>query len=211
MQLSGCCLLFLSYLDMSDFLFPFNSSTMIGESFFKIVVMLMLDESFNCCCLNLEFRCFFYQTSRNTLWASLMLLFSFRLIFFHDWFFLVCIVWSQKKIYEQMRSKRFLWPVQAKHVLWCKNNVFLSSLEYAATFPLDLVRRRKQLEGAGGRAPVYTTGLFGIFKQIYQTEGFRGLYRGIMPEYYKVVPGVGICFMTYETLKLFLADVTPKL
>ena len=101
--------------------------------------------------------------------------------------------------------------MQAKHVLWCKNNFFLSSLEYAATFPLDLVRRRKQLEGAGGRAPVYTTGLFGIFKQIYQTEGFRGLYRGIMPEYYKVVPGVGICFMTYETLKLFLADVTPKL
>ncbi|KAJ6325179.1 hypothetical protein OIU76_012295 [Salix suchowensis] len=56
-----------------------------------------------------------------------------------------------------------------------------------ATFPLDLVRRRKQLEGAGGRAPVYTTGLFGIFKQIYQTEGFRGLYRGIMPEYYKML------------------------
>ncbi|WCJ19713.1 Mitochondrial substrate carrier family protein [Euphorbia peplus] len=80
-----------------------------------------------------------------------------------------------------------------------------------ATFPLDLVRRRKQLEGAGGRARVYTTSLFGTFKHIVQTEGFRGLYRGIMPEYYKVVPGVGICFMTYETLKLVLADVTAKL
>ncbi|KAG6763717.1 hypothetical protein POTOM_031154 [Populus tomentosa] len=80
-----------------------------------------------------------------------------------------------------------------------------------ATFPLDLVRRRKQLEGAGGRARVYTTGLLGIFKHIIQTEGFRGLYRGIMPEYYKVVPGVSICFTTYETLKLLLADVTPTL
>ncbi|KAG6765392.1 hypothetical protein POTOM_029432 [Populus tomentosa] len=79
------------------------------------------------------------------------------------------------------------------------------------TFPLDLVRRRKQLEGAGGRARVYTTGLLGIFKHIIQTEGFRGLYRGIMPEYYKVVPGVSICFTTYETLKLLLADVTPTL
>ncbi|KAG5009872.1 hypothetical protein AAZX31_07G130700 [Glycine max] len=35
-----------------------------------------------------------------------------------------------------------------------------------ATFPLDLVRRRKQLEGAGGRARVYNTSLFGTFKHI---------------------------------------------
>ncbi|KAG5053001.1 hypothetical protein AAZX31_02G236200 [Glycine max] len=76
-----------------------------------------------------------------------------------------------------------------------------------ATFPLDLVRRRKQLEGAGGRARVYTTGLYGVFRHIIQTEGVRGLYRGILPEYYKVVPGVGICFMTYETLKMLLADI----
>ena len=81
----------------------------------------------------------------------------------------------------------------------------------AAIFPLDLIRRRKQLEGAGGRAHIYTTGLFGTFKHIFRTEGFRGLYRGILPEYYKVVPGVGICFMTYETLKMLLADVTAKL
>ncbi|KAM1053940.1 hypothetical protein FF1_001392 [Malus domestica] len=80
-----------------------------------------------------------------------------------------------------------------------------------ATFPLDLVRRRKQLEGAGGRARVYTTGLFGTFKHIFKTEGLRGLYRGILPEYYKVVPGVGICFMTYETLKMLLADVSAAI
>ncbi|MBA0571368.1 hypothetical protein Golob_004946, partial [Gossypium lobatum] len=86
-----------------------------------------------------------------------------------------------------------------------------SPCDVAAIFPLDLIRRRKQLEGAGGRARVYKTGLFGTFKHIFQTEGFRGLYRGILPEYYKVVPGVGICFMTYETLKALLADVTTKL
>ncbi|CAK9151431.1 unnamed protein product [Ilex paraguariensis] len=74
------------------------------------------------------------------------------------------------------------------------------------TFPLDLVRRRMQLEGAAGRARVYNTGLFGTFKHIFCTEGLRGLYRGIMPEYYKVVPSVGIVFMTYETLKKLLSD-----
>ncbi|KAL6998365.1 hypothetical protein U1Q18_008491 [Sarracenia purpurea var. burkii] len=74
-----------------------------------------------------------------------------------------------------------------------------------ATFPLDLVRRRKQLEGVAGQARVYKTGLLGIFKHIMRTEGLRGLYRGILPEYYKVVPGVGIVFMTYETLKKLLS------
>ncbi|XP_065854784.1 uncharacterized protein [Euphorbia lathyris] len=76
-----------------------------------------------------------------------------------------------------------------------------------ATFPLDLVRRRMQVEGAGGRARVYTTGLFGTFGQIVRNEGLRGLYRGILPEYYKVVPSVGIVFMTYETLKMLLSRV----
>ncbi|PIN11673.1 Mitochondrial solute carrier protein [Handroanthus impetiginosus] len=74
-----------------------------------------------------------------------------------------------------------------------------------ATFPLDLVRRRMQLEGAAGRARVYNSGLLGTFRHIIHTEGLRGLYRGIMPEYYKVVPSVGIVFMTYETLKKLLS------
>ncbi|KAH8485032.1 hypothetical protein H0E87_026709 [Populus deltoides] len=78
-----------------------------------------------------------------------------------------------------------------------------------ATFPLDLVRRRMQLEGAGGRARIYTSGLFGTFAHIIHTEGFRGMYRGILPEYYKVVPSVGIVFMTYETLKMLLSRIPP--
>lgn len=64
-----------------------------------------------------------------------------------------------------------------------------------------------QVEGAGGRARVYNTGLLGTFKLIFKTEGIIGLYRGILPEYYKVVPGVGIAFMTYETLKSYISPV----
>lgn len=85
------------------------------------------------------------------------------------------------------------------------SNQFWLCFAYPATFPLDLVRRRKQLEGAGGRACVYNSGLLGTFQHIFRTEGFRGLYRGILPEYYKVVPSVGIVFMTYETLKAYLS------
>ncbi|MBA0697051.1 hypothetical protein Goari_003560 [Gossypium aridum] len=113
---------------------------------------------------------------------------------------------------REVSSLRYASRLDMVSVTFC-GVVFISHLLGFpwAIFPLDLIRRRKQLEGAGGRARVYKTGLFGTFKHIFQTEGFRGLYRGILPEYYKVVPGVGICFMTYETLKTLLADVTTKL
>ncbi|KAK4385384.1 Calcium-binding mitochondrial carrier protein SCaMC-1 [Sesamum angolense] len=79
--------------------------------------------------------------------------------------------------------------------------------EKVVAYPLDLVRRRMQLEGAGGRARVYNTGLFGTLRHIIRSEGWRGLYRGILPEYYKVVPSVGIVFMTYEKLKQLLSSI----
>lgn len=64
-----------------------------------------------------------------------------------------------------------------------------------------------QLEGAGGRARVYNTGLFGTLRHIIQAEGLQGLYRGILPEYSKVVPSVGILFMTNEALKMLLSRI----
>lgn len=69
-----------------------------------------------------------------------------------------------------------------------------------ATFPLDLLRRRLQLEGAGGQKRRYN-GYFHAFRTLIQHEGFRGLYAGIIPEYVKVIPGVAISFYTYEMAK----------
>ncbi|KAM7254993.1 hypothetical protein ACFE04_020234 [Oxalis oulophora] len=112
-------------------------------------------------------------------------------------------------VYESLRS---FWQSQRPHDSTVLVGLGCGSLSgiasSTATFPLDLVRRRKQLEGVGGRARVYNTGLLGIFKHIIKSEGLRGLYRGILPEYYKVVPGVGIVFMTYETLKVFLTRLS---
>lgn len=113
-------------------------------------------------------------------------------------------------VYETLRSH---WQLQRP----CDSAILVSlacgSLSGIAsstvTFPLDLVRRRKQLEGAAGRARVYNTGLFGTFGLIIRNEGIRGLYRGILPEYYKVVPSIGIVFMTYEILKSLLSGSSP--
>jgi solute carrier family 25 phosphate transporter 23/24/25/41 len=77
----------------------------------------------------------------------------------------------------------------------------------AATFPLDLVKRRMQLHGAAGSAPIDKLSIAGTSRQILQKEGPRGFYRGIVPEYLKVVPSVGIAFMTYEVLKSLLSSI----
>lgn len=111
-------------------------------------------------------------------------------------------------VYEALRS---FWQSQRPNDSTVMVSLACGSLSgiasSTATFPLDLVRRRMQLEGAGGRARVYNTGLLGTFRHIIRIEGLRGLYRGILPEYYKVVPSVGIVFMTYETLKMLLSRV----
>ena len=40
-----------------------------------------------------------------------------------------------------------------------------------------------------------------VFRAIWASEGLAGFYRGIIPEYAKVVPGVSITYATYELLK----------
>ncbi|CAA6661717.1 unnamed protein product [Spirodela intermedia] len=95
-------------------------------------------------------------------------------------------------VYEKLRSH---WQLQRPEDNTALVGLACGSISGIAsssvTFPLDLVRRRMQLEGAAGRARVYNKGLFATFGQIVESEGLRGLYRGILPEYFKVVPSIG--------------------
>lgn len=60
-----------------------------------------------------------------------------------------------------------------------------------ATFPLDLVRRRLQLRAQSGEVPPSFRTMFG---NVIKKEGVRGLYAGILPEYYKASRRLGGCF-----------------
>ncbi|XP_050380172.1 uncharacterized protein LOC126797566 isoform X2 [Argentina anserina] len=90
-------------------------------------------------------------------------------------------------VYEALRS---FWqserPNDSTVMVSLACGSFSGIASSTATFPLDLVRRRMQLEGAGGRARVYNAGILGTFRHIIHNEGLWGLYRGILPEYYKV-------------------------
>ncbi|KTF88611.1 hypothetical protein cypCar_00025342 [Cyprinus carpio] len=71
-----------------------------------------------------------------------------------------------------------------------------------ASYPLALVRTRMQAQAAvEGASQVSMTGLF---KQILKTEGPTGLYRGLTPNFLKVIPAVSISYVVYEHIKTTL-------
>lgn len=77
-------------------------------------------------------------------------------------------------------------------------------------YPLDVVRRRMQMSGwagarglhheAGGAAVAYT-GMVDCFRRTVAEEGMGALFKGLWPNYVKVVPSIAIAFVTYEQLK----------
>ncbi|MEQ2254745.1 hypothetical protein ILYODFUR_006704 [Ilyodon furcidens] len=69
-----------------------------------------------------------------------------------------------------------------------------------ASYPLALVRTRMQAQAVteGNQQQVSMTG---IFRQILQNEGPAGLYRGLAPNFLKVIPAVSISYVVYEHLK----------
>lgn len=44
----------------------------------------------------------------------------------------------------------------------------------------------------------------GLFRHIIRTEGVKGLYRGLAPNFMKVIPSVSISYVVYEHLKITL-------
>lgn len=41
----------------------------------------------------------------------------------------------------------------------------------------------------------------GLIKKILAKDGFLGLYRGILPNFMKVIPAVSISYVVYEYMK----------
>ncbi|XP_043913109.1 calcium-binding mitochondrial carrier protein SCaMC-3 [Protopterus annectens] len=76
-----------------------------------------------------------------------------------------------------------------------------------ASYPLALVRTRMQAQASTAGMPQKT--MTGQFKYILSNEGILGLYRGIAPNFMKVIPAVSISYVVYENMKLLLG-VTSK-
>ncbi|KAG3075667.1 hypothetical protein PC116_g9362 [Phytophthora cactorum] len=69
-----------------------------------------------------------------------------------------------------------------------------------AAYPMDILRRRFQLSAMRGDATEYTSTLGGL-RTIVREEGVRGLYKGLAPNFIKVVPSIAIMFTSNELMK----------
>jgi len=76
---------------------------------------------------------------------------------------------------------------------------FSSCCGQLAAYPLALVRTKLQSQaGAQLHLPKEQTHTLGLFRYIVRTEGLKGLYRGIIPNFCKVAPAVSISYYVYE-------------
>lgn len=76
-----------------------------------------------------------------------------------------------------------------------------STLGQVCSYPLALVRTRLQAQevtagAAKGRNP--SLSMVSTFKRIIDSEGITGLYRGLTPNFIKVLPAVSISYVVYE-------------
>ncbi|KAK4216005.1 mitochondrial carrier domain-containing protein [Rhypophila decipiens] len=79
-----------------------------------------------------------------------------------------------------------------------------SVIAKTGTFPLDLVRKRIQVQGptrslyVNRNIPEYSGTTWGTLRAIVQREGFRGLYRGLTVSLVKAAPASAVTMWTYE-------------
>ncbi|KAJ3595446.1 hypothetical protein NHX12_004749 [Muraenolepis orangiensis] len=68
-----------------------------------------------------------------------------------------------------------------------------------ASYPLALIRTRMQAQAT--LDPSDQPSMSELVKRIMAKEGFFGLYRGILPNFMKVIPAVSISYVVYEYMK----------
>ncbi|XP_040040840.2 mitochondrial adenyl nucleotide antiporter SLC25A24 [Gasterosteus aculeatus] len=67
------------------------------------------------------------------------------------------------------------------------------------SYPLALIRTRMQAQASLEGSEQLPMNL--MVKKILKKEGFFGLYRGILPNFMKVIPAVSISYVVYENMK----------
>jgi solute carrier family 25 thiamine pyrophosphate transporter 19 len=91
-----------------------------------------------------------------------------------------------------------------------------SVLAKTGTFPLDLVRKRIQVQGpTRGRyvhknIPEYYGGTVGAVRTILRNEGLRGLYRGLTVSLVKAAPASAVTMWTYERALRFYTGLGQR-
>ncbi len=83
------------------------------------------------------------------------------------------------------------------------------SLCVTAAYPLEMIRRKLQVQGLGGR-PVRYAGWVDCLKQSFAEGGARGLFRGWTANMVKTPPSIALTFGAYELLMKYVFNTNVK-
>ncbi|KAG7216153.1 hypothetical protein INR49_029001 [Caranx melampygus] len=76
--------------------------------------------------------------------------------------------------------------------------------------PLDLVKTRLQTLQSGVQPGSGRVGMVTVLLSVVRTERLLGLWKGVSPSFVRTIPGVGLYFSTYYSLKQHLfQDSSP--
>ncbi|OQO29248.1 hypothetical protein B0A51_05462 [Rachicladosporium sp. CCFEE 5018] len=76
------------------------------------------------------------------------------------------------------------------------------------TYPLDVLRRRFQINTMSGMGYQYTS-IFDAVRRIMAQEGLKGLYKGISPNLLKVAPSMAASWLSFEMTRDFILGLNP--
>eukprot|EP00899_Mesostigma_viride_P007499 jgi/Mesvir1/16750/Mv25086-RA.2 len=82
-------------------------------------------------------------------------------------------------------------------------------LAMTVSFPLEVVRRRLQVQGSAGGKVVYA-GALDCAQQLMKEGGVGAFYRGWVAGSMKIIPAAGISFLTYELAKKVLMHIEEE-
>lgn len=74
------------------------------------------------------------------------------------------------------------------------------------TYPFDVLRRRMQVSQSGLHSYNYKSSWEAV-SMIWRSEGPLAFYKGLVPNYLKVVPAISISFVTFEAVKSAIQSV----
>ena len=87
--------------------------------------------------------------------------------------------------------------VQTRYKLMC--GACAGFLSQMASYPIDTVRRRMQLQGAVGSERMYSNA-FGCAASVFRKEGLLAFYRGLSANLLRAAPNTAVQFTAYEQL-----------
>ncbi|CAG5133430.1 unnamed protein product [Candidula unifasciata] len=120
---------------------------------------------------------------------------------------------SRKQPVAEKTSRSFVTHVRFEHLAAGVTGGVVSSL---ALHPLDLIKVRFQVDEGPGKKVIarpHYNGVIHAFRAIVQTDGWKGLYRGVTPNVTGAGLSWGFYFFFYNTTKTWMqgGDTTKNL